>query len=67
MEIMQMIKTCTYNKSPLERISSDENKWDPPFWKQPPILPPFLSEKSEPSFLKKIEKRDHSHHARPLL
>ena len=55
-----MIKTCTYNKSPVESISSDENKWDPPFLKQPPILPPFLSEKSEPSFLRKFEKRDHS-------
>lgn len=55
-----MIKTCTYNKSPVESISSDENKWDPPLLKQPPILPPFLSEKSEPSFLRKFEKRDHS-------
>ena len=48
----------TQRKITLERVSKYENKWYPPFLKQPRILtaPPFSWEKSESPFFGKFQK-----------
>ena len=58
-EMVYMSKTHTKRKITFERVSKDENKWYPSFFKNnPPILPthPFFGEKSEPSFYGKLGK-----------